>query len=435
MIHRVKIEKIITGGFGLARLHDGFVVLTRYVLPGETVLVRETARHRGYLEALPEEILDASPDRISPPCQWFTSCGGCDFQHIKVSCQHRIKTEIVRESLARAKVSADDSVFSPLLRSPLSYRYRFRIRLKVGPEGEIGYYRTGSNDLVHISRCLLATDSINQALSELQASDILKRTAPDIEEIELLHSPADNRILALMHLHRKVKSLKSLYTSFTVTFHTINEFLIKKGKKIHSLTSGKSTAMLTQDFNGCAGGPDFSLSWGSGCFYQVNAPQNQNLVDLASRLYRQTEGRKVLDLFCGMGNFSIPLALCGASISGIEQNPESIRWAERNAQKNGLLQYRFLADDVGRYLHSLANQADRYDFVLLDPPRQGLGRQTYTLAALGAKNILYISCDPATMARDLAVLTGNGYRLCSLTPVDMFPQTHHIETVTLLEKN
>lgn len=435
MIHRVKIEKIIPGGFGLARLADGPVVLVRYVLPGETVLARETARHRGYIEALPAEVLEASPDRLSPPCPWFATCGGCDFQHIEAAAQHRIKTEMVRESLARAKVRVDDGVFRPLLPSPLPYGYRFRIRVKIGPQGAVGFYRTGSNELVQISRCLLATDALNHALTELRSSEILQKTAPGLQEIELQQSPSDDRVLAVLHPHREAKNAKSLFTSPATSLHSINEFLIKKGKKIHSLASGSSTAVLSQNFDRRICGRAFTLSWSAGCFFQVNALHNQELAALVCRLYRQTGGRKVLDLFCGMGNFSIPIALCGAGMTGIEQNPESIRWAELNARQNGLHRCRFHTSDVGRYLHSLSGRADRFDVVLLDPPRQGLGGHASALAGIGAHTILYVSCDPATLARDLAVLTICGYRLRSLTPVDMFPQTHHLESVALLEKN
>lgn len=435
MIHHVKIEKIITGGFGLARLKNGMVVLAPYVLPGETVLVRETAQHRGYLETLPVEIVAASPDRIFPPCPYFTHCGGCDFQHINSSFQHSVKTKIIKESLLRAKVDAEKTAFETFIPSPQSYQYRFRIRLKVGQEGQIGFYQFGSNDLVPITRCLLATDRINQALQELNASDLFKKFAPELSEIELLQNPSDNLIFVTLHLHRNTNIAKTRFETFAQSLNTVNNILIKKRGKLQSLNGKTSSYILRQDFDNRICGRPFTLSWSPGCFSQVNALQNQELIALVCRQYMKGGGQKVLDLYCGMGNFSVPVGLSGAEVTGVEQNPESIRWAEYNAQKSGLNQCCFLVSDVGRYLHAHQNTTARFDVVLLDPPRQGLGKHTHLLARFEPKSIIYISCDPATLARDLAVLTNSGYSLTRLTPVDMFPQTHHIESVALLEKN
>ncbi|MDW7774343.1 MAG: 23S rRNA (uracil(1939)-C(5))-methyltransferase RlmD [Desulfobulbaceae bacterium] len=436
MNHRIRIEKIVTGGFGLARLPDGLVVLTRYVIPGETVLVREVARHRGYIEALPVEIIDSPQNRAAPPCPYFTACGGCDFQHIEISSQHHIKTEMIRESLQRAGVAADNSVVHPLLPSPLPYGYRFRIRLQAGPEGQLGFFRTGSNDLVPVSRCLLATDPINRALRELRSSDTFSKIAADISEIELLQNPADNRVVAVLHLHRKAKAKTSQFSAFAVTLETISDLVIKKGKKISSPVPGASPVLLQQDFDSSICGRSFSLSWSPGCFFQVNVPHNRNLIAQVCREYVRTgRGRTVLDLYCGMGNFSIPIALCGAEVTGIEHNPESIKWSVFNARQAGLDRCSFLADDVGRRLQDFLSRSQGFEVILVDPPRQGLGKHTPLLAALKPETIIYVSCDPATLARDLAALTKSGYRISSLTPVDMFPQTHHIESVALLEKN
>ncbi|MDH3330521.1 MAG: 23S rRNA (uracil(1939)-C(5))-methyltransferase RlmD [Desulfobulbaceae bacterium] len=435
MIHHVNIEKIITGGFGLARLENGLIVLVPYVLPGETVLVRETAQHRGYLEALPVEIVAASPDRISPPCPYFTLCGGCDFQHINSSCQHSVKTEIIKESLKRANVVAEKTAFEAIIPSPQPYQYRFRIRLKVGQEGQIGFYQFGSNDLVPITRCLLATDRINQTLQELNASGLFKKFAPDLSEIELMQSPSDNLIFVILHPYRNTNIAKSQFETFAESLNTVNNILIKKGGKLQTLSGKASSFILRQDFDNSICGRPFALSWSPGCFSQVNAQQNQGLIALVCRQYMKVGGQKVLDLYCGMGNFSVPVGFGGAEVTGVEQNPESIRWAQFNANKSGLDQCRFLVSDVGRYLHTRQKATARFDAVLVDPPRQGLGKYIHPLTRLEPQSILYISCDPATLARDLAAMTKKGYNLTSLTPVDMFPQTHHIESVVLLEKN
>jgi 23S rRNA (uracil1939-C5)-methyltransferase len=433
MIHRVKIEKIIAGGYGLARLQDGPVLMAEHVLPGETVLVRETSRHRGYIKGAPVEIMEASPHRIPPPCPWFARCGGCSFQHADAACQHRLKEAIVREALARAGVAAGDFAYRPLLPSPRQYGYRFRVRLKVD-RGRIGFHRAGSNELVEISRCLLATDRINRSLAQLRASRDFRRIATGLREVELHQGPANNRVHAVLHLRGKAGPDTSRLKSFAGSLDIINNVLIKKGKNVLSLLPADEDALLSQDFDAGVCGIPFSLTWIPGCFSQANAPHNPNLISLVCGLLENPGGKRVLDLFCGMGNFSIPLALCGADVTGVDVNREGIARAELNAKAGGIAA-RFITADAGSYLEGRGGKGDDFATVLLDPPRQGLGRHVRSLAGLAPETILYVSCDPATLARDLSVLAGSGYLPQSVTPVDMFPQTRHIETVVLLKKN
>ncbi|RWX45061.1 23S rRNA (uracil-5-)-methyltransferase RumA [Candidatus Electrothrix aarhusensis] len=180
-----------------------------------------------------------------------------------------------------------------------------------------------------------------------------------------------------------------------------------------------------------------SLSWSGGCFSQVNPGQNEQLIrlvcDLAGALSRDLSGKTVLDLYCGMGNFSIPLGLCGGTVTGIEGNRESIRWAEKNAQQTGILA-RFLVADVRAALKQLVNQGEKVDCILLDPPRSGVGKDIILLSRLEPEKIIYVSCDPATLARDLNLLRPHGYVVTQVVPVDMFPQTSHVESVVLLER-
>lgn len=160
------------------------------------------------------------------------------------------------------------------------------------------------------------------------------------------------------------------------------------------------------------------------------------MIELALDLLpRQKQPFTALDLFCGMGNFSIPLGLAGATVTGIEHNRRSTHWAEHNSRSNGLTTARFIAEDVEQQLQTLVARKARFDCILFDPPRQGLAKAASLLPLLEPERIIAVSCDPATLARDLALICKGGYRLTRLTPVDMFPQTHHIESVSLLERN
>ncbi len=435
MLHTVNIEKIISGGLGLGRLDDGMIVLTKFVLPGERVRVKETKKRRGYMEALPVEILDGSPDRIIPPCPYFERCGGCSFQHMSYSAQLSVKKDIVQESLTRARVALDHTEINPVLPSPKTFHYRFRIRLQVTSDGKIGFYQSGSNNLIEISRCLVATERINTALQELTGCALIKNTGADLREIELLHSPADDRLFAVFHEQRGKKLSTEFFKEFKKTSSLEISIFLKNKRTLSPVGESTAPEVLSQSFDESICGRAFDISWSPGCFSQVNAEQNLGLIKLVCLLFTKTESRKLLELYCGMGNFSVPLGLSGATVTGYEQNSESIKWARRNAEMAGLKKFFFHTGDVAQKLNELPGGTNRFDAIVLDPPRQGLGKSTPLLASLEPRTILYISCDPATLARDLAMLVERGYKLTTLAPVDMFPQTHHIESVALLEKN
>jgi 23S rRNA (uracil1939-C5)-methyltransferase len=181
--------------------------------------------------------------------------------------------------------------------------------------------------------------------------------------------------------------------------------------------------------------PHYKLEWAPGCFYQVNPQQNEAMVHQILTWLGPLAGKRVLDLYCGMGNFSIPLGLAGNGGLGIEHNRRAIHWARINSEKTGLTNWRFLAGDVTRSLDDLRLHSEHFNLVVLDPPRSGLGKAVHGLLQLKAARVCYISCDPATFARDLRQLTRESYTLVSCVPLDMFPQTHHIESLAVLEKN
>ena len=197
MNQTIRIEKIIQGGQGLGRLESGIVVLCPHVLPGEKVVVKEVKQHRGYINAELIDILEPSENRITPACPYFSECGGCDFQHISYQSQLDIKKEIIRESLERSRIALDLSALHTVLPSPKSYHYRFRIRLRLSPEANLGFYEAKSNRLVRIKKCLVATKRINLALQELNTLKRAPELAPYFSEIELLQSPADDIVHAV----------------------------------------------------------------------------------------------------------------------------------------------------------------------------------------------------------------------------------------------
>jgi 23S rRNA (uracil1939-C5)-methyltransferase len=437
--HTVTIEKIIPGGKGLARTADGQVVMTPFTLPDESVLVKEDRRKSGYLEGSIEKILSPSPARIEPPCPFYGECGGCDLQHGSYPEQLRIKREIVAESLRRAKVPIEhvqkhlQNYMQDTVASSARWGYRYRLRLKISPSGQLGFFKKRSNDFLPVNRCPVAAQGINVALAELSETRALQPLAGTCPEVELLESPADGKItLVLRGEKRKPRkpptaALQALAEN--PSLHQVGR-VSRKGFQYTSPQAVPLTQHVQLDKKNC------TLSWSGGCFSQVNPGQNEQLIrlvcDLAGAFSENLSGKTVLDLYCGMGNFSVPLGLCGGTVTGIEGNQESIRWAEKNARQAGIAA-RFLVADVRDAVKQLVEQEEQADIILLDPPRSGVGKDIALLSRLEPEKIIYVSCDPATLARDLNLLRPHGYKITRVLPVDMFPQTSHVESVVLLE--
>lgn len=433
MEHVLSIKKVIAGGLGLGHLAEGMVVMVEGVLPGETVAVQETKACRGHQEARLLRVLQEAPERIAPPCPHYGICGGCDLQHAAYPLQLQIKQAILAEALERAHVAQPPGQPAAAIPSPRPFGYRYRLRLHLDRNGKLGFHQRSSNLVVPIRRCLLAHEQLNQVIAGLVDGNWPQRLQPHVQALELLLCPASGRSMVVLEprdAHRSVAPR----TPLDLPASLADQVLIA-GKKSRRPTGGPSTALLlAQQFTGLEG--TYRLAWDHRCFFQINAAQNALLVQLALALLApRTTPWTALDLYCGMGTFSIPLGLAGATITGVEHNEHSIHWAKRNSRDAGLQGTRFIVADVGHYLETLVARRETFTCILLDPPRQGLGKAAALLPHLEPEQILYVSCDPATLARDLGLITKSGYQVQQSIPVDMFPQTHHIESVTLLERN
>ena len=440
MEHTLKITKVIAGGKGLGTLADGMVMMVGGVLPGETVVAVETRVHRGHKEGDLARIVEASPERVVPPCPHYGTCGGCDLQHAAYPAQLAIKGQILRESLLRARLDLPEDQPGPALDSPNALHYRHRVRLHLDQSGRLGFHQSGSNAVVPIQRCLLATEPINRTLAGLVEGGWPERLSEQIAAVELIHSPADDRVILVLQPrlpHPSEGRPAALVNQISRAGLADSVFLQTEQpgrRRADDSAASAESAVLAQDF--VVRGHAYQLRWDHRCFFQVNALQNPRMIELALDLPApRTIPGAALDLFSGMGNFSIPLGLCGAQITGVEHNRVGVGWAERNSRAAGLATARFIAAGVEQQLKALVDRKARFDCILLDPPRQGLGKAAVLLTKLAPERIVSISCDPATHARDLALITGAGYRLTRVGAVDMFPQTHHIESVALLERN
>lgn len=439
--HSLSISKIINGGFGLGQLADGRLAMVRQVLPGEEIVFVPEEDKKSYLVGKAASIDRPSPFRIQPPCPYYGACGGCDLQHAAYEEQLRIKRGILIDLLSRqGKLHEEDiaSSVASTLPSPLTMGYRQRIRLWVKEGRSLGFRQARSHDIVAVKQCLIAKSELNDTLAALTAHTSLPQLLANSSELELLFNPATGCVTTLLHLTRKPRPADIAAAARLVHDIPQLERIFFTGQNFPLTAAAPPDCHRQLGMRPAPAGeglPPFSLQWEVGGFCQVNLEQNSALVRLACEYAALKPEETVLDLFCGAGNFSMPLAAAAASLVGIEGQGAAIRSARINSESGGLSNTTFHKRPIHEACKAFVDQGVTFDCLVIDPPRQGVPGLAPSLHAICRSRMVYISCDPATLSRDLADLTGAGFRLGAIRPVDMFPQTHHIETVVVLEKH
>ena len=441
-LQTISITKIVNGGYGFGHLDNGQVALIRYTLPRETVTAIIDEKKKNHSFGKVQHIAVPHPLRRKPPCKYYTHCGGCDLQHCDYTLQLTIKKDIIKELLARRQdemLQAAVELVAPPIKSDEEFSYRQRIRLQVKESGQIGFLRFRSHEIVAIDSCMLAAKTINDSLSALISDDSFQALIRISSELELLRNPESNKTICIFHILRKprpadkkaaeklvrsIDSIESIYFSGT-DFQPTGPI---------GYTSGNiGDRLLTIRYSRLSGlSEDLVLSWEASGFCQLNLAQNRKLIETVLGFCNCSSNDTVLDLFCGMGNFSIPLAQLGKDVLGIEGQGSAIRSARKNGTSANLNNVLFKKEPVQSTCKKLIKEKILFDIVVIDPPRQGIPELAHDLALLTTKRLIYISCDPATLCRDLQDLISNGFTISKIQPIDMFPQTHHIETVVLL---
>ena len=443
----VKIDKVVAGGKGLARSASGLVLMVPMGLPGEELVVRPSRNKKGYQEAELVAVVAPHPQRISPPCRYFGRCGGCDLQHAAYPLQVEIKNGILQDQLRRGGVVAGDEmeIVALPLASPAPFGYRQRLRLQVDEAGRWGFFRCRSHELEAIAACLLAEPGINSLLENFSTSPALLALLRNGKELEVIASGGEGGIVLVLTMRRKprpadlqaaAKVARELPEVLAVYLDCEGSSRLGPFTVAGLAASIDQSALVRLEFPPLAqrGVPGYTLLQEAGGFSQVNGGQNRRMIaQLLEWLDGEEVGRAV-DLYCGMGNFSIPLALAGIVMTGADLQRSTIRSAQRNAVAAGLANCVFIQASAERAAADLVAAGKSFDLVILDPPRRGCAEVVPLVAALNAPLVLYISCDPATLARDLVSLIAQGYRLERISMVDMFPQTAHLESMALLRK-
>jgi 23S rRNA (uracil1939-C5)-methyltransferase len=405
----IEISAMTFGPFGVGR-EDGKAVMVAGAVAGDRLDVEIVSTRRDYAVAKINRVIRASAERRAAPCPYLPQCGGCDWQHIDYGAQVRFKGEIVARELSHALAIAIDPV-GLVEPAPAEFGYRSRIRLRVGAKGVLGFYSAGSNTIVEIDSCMVAEAGIRMPLH--LARSLGKR----VEEIEVARD--DAREVQVAHL-KKPASEEDLRRARNVleSDSEIAGIVLRSGA--HRATVGDAAISIELE-------PGLSIEVDADLFSQVNRAQNQKLVADVMEMAEIHESKAALDLFCGAGNFSLPASRRGARVTGVDDDAGAIAAASRNAARLKFRDAQFVAMKASATADFLHRARYRPEVIILDPPRTGAADLMEPIIKLRAPAVIYVSCDVTTLARDLRILAGAGYRIKRVRAFDFFPNTHHVE--------
>lgn len=406
------VDDVAHGGWCVGR-HGEQVVFVRHALPGERVRVKVTEQTTRFLRGEAVEVLTTSPDRVEAPCEFAGPgmCGGCDWQHASLEAQRRLKGKVVADQLSR--IAGIDMVVDveELPGTPDGLGWRTRVRFSVDEDGRAGLRRHRSHDIEPVDRCLIA----HPGVGELGVTDV---TWKDVREVEAVASATRaDRAIVVTPTTAKLGDLPELKASSAV----LRRF---KGGRVQSVRGRKG---VRED----VAGREYRV--GAGGFWQVHPAAGETLSAAILEALEPKPGETALDLYCGAGLFTGALAEAvgpEGRVMGVENGENAVRDAQYNLKDQP--QVRVERADVAKQMREWADV--RADVVTLDPPRAGLGKEVVRkVAGMKPRRVAYVSCDPATLARDLADFERSGYQLVGLRAFDAFPMTHHVECVAVLE--
>ncbi len=439
------IDSLAYGGNGVARL-DGFVVFVRRGLPGDTVRARVTKVQRRHAEALATSIVTPGPQRVDAPCAHYPACGGCRFQDLAYDSQLAAKAQWVADSLQRL-AGLTDPPLEPIVPAASQFGYRNKMEYSFADLGDgsvLGLHKAGRwDEVLDIQKCWLTTDlgnAIRNRIAEWGREEKLAAYDQATQEGYLRHlvvREGRNTGQALVQLvtargerfdRERLIEVLTEFPEVRSIHWSINEGLAEVTNLPAELLWGEDA--IEEEI----GGLRFRVR--PNAFLQTNTEMAGKLYAIAREFAGLSGGETVFDLYCGIGTIGLSMAAKAMTVWGIEISEESVACAIENAELNGVGNAAFFAGNVGDVLRELQDRAGDPDVVVVDPPRAGLaGKALRRLGEIGAPRIVYVSCNPTTLAGDSKRLAGDyGYRLVRARPVDMFPHTPHVECVALLER-
>ncbi|MGE5217659.1 MAG: 23S rRNA (uracil(1939)-C(5))-methyltransferase RlmD [Chloroflexota bacterium] len=418
----LEIDRLSYGPYGIGRV-EGRVLMVPHSAPGDTIVARVVEERERFSIGQLVRVLKPSPQRRTPPCPYVGACGGCAWQHLSYEAQLQAKAQSIDDALRRIGKLADFDL-RPIIPADGEFHYRRRIRLQIGPANRLGFYGSSSHQLVEIDSCLIADERLNHVIETVRrwAGSLLT----PMEHLEIVVGDEAEQLVVAV----------GAAAPFMPRDQSACESLIEDNEGIQGLiVTGRDwrkswgQAAITVRTPG-----ELALSVDANVFTQVNPKGNLLMLEALLDAGQFHRDEKLLELFCGAGNFTLSLARRSQAIVAVEGHRPAVSSAKLNAQKNGIDNIRWICAPVPRAVAEFKKRHERFAKIVLDPPRSGAKGIETDLAALGAEKIFYISCNPATLARDLAALSNLGYKIRTVQPIDLFPQTFHVEALTVLER-
>ncbi len=426
----VTIEKLAHDGRGIGHI-EGKVVFVEGALPGETVLFHYTQIRRDYACGKVLTITHPATDRVKPRCTAFDRCGGCSLQHASHEAQIRIKQDLLLEQLRRIGRIEHFKLWPPLTGPQWGYRHKARLGVRfVRNKGRVlvGFRERASGKVAEIDHCLILHPAVGEKIRDLSILVDGLSIREQIPQIEI--ALGDNRHALVF---RTLSPPNEEDTKKLITFgrdHDFDVYLQPKGPDSLICIHSNDPALLCYELPG-----NVVLWFGPLEFTQVNPSINRKMIELVLTILAPKPEESILDLFCGLGNFTLPLAKKAGMVTGVEGNPQAVERGKYNARANAIENATFHCTDLSGKLNDHPWSQTHYDKILLDPARSGALEVMEWIPRWNPKRVVYVSCNPATLARDLGILVhDHGFRLLRAGIMDMFPHTAHVESIALLER-
>lgn len=444
---KLSFADITHDGNGVGKI-NGYPVFVPNALPGEEAKIKVIKVKKNFAIGKRLELLTSSPDRVEPPCNVYYQCGGCQLQHMSYSMQLEMKQHQVENALRKIAHIKDVDV-EPTLGMDDPWRYRNKVQIPVGvKDGRLitGFYRKRSHDIIEDMDCCIVTSEVNDQMVEtvreiadnlgIQAYDeqthhgvlrhIMVRTGENTGET----------MIVIVTKTKKLPSEEQLIKQIIERYPDVTSIMQNTNSERTNVILGKQTKCLWGEeyIYDTIGDIKFAISAMS--FYQINPKQTKVLYDKALEFANLTGDETVIDAYCGIGSISLFLAQKAKKVYGVEIVPQAIEDAKINAQLNGLSNTKFVVGQAEKIMSTWKAEGLRPDVIVVDPPRKGCEESLLeAMIEMNPNRIVYVSCNPSTLARDLAILAEGGYQTKKVQPVDLFPQTSHTEVVCLLERN
>lgn len=419
----VGVERLVPGGEGFGRGGDGRPIFVPGGLPGDRIRATALRDRGGYLRAESWDLMTPGPERVAPPCADADRCGGCDWMRLSRPAQVRSKAALLREALGRIGGFRDLPDPLPVSQAGRDLGYRGRLRLHVDPDGRVGLFARGTHEIVEIAACPVSAPDVEAGLGTLRRHGAAHPGAlGEFSGLELRAAPRGAPLLAHLFPRRPGGRLSPRPLTFLETL----------ARDMAVAVSGRDLGAPADQRWPLPGGVELRAP--PLAFTQVNPAVNEILVRAVVEGAQARGVSDFCDLYCGAGNFTLPLLASGLRGVGIEVSAEATRAARAAAHDAGLPPEAFVTGDVPRRARELVRSGRAFDLAILDPPRTGARDALPVVLALAPRHVAYVSCDPATLARDLRHLADGGYTLDEARGFDMFPHTHHVEALAWLRR-